>query len=136
MARASRRPARVSLSAPTFARLVALAVLASGLALAGASEAKEPKGKAETSPGFDRNAAVSALGAVDLGKCKATNAKRGEGHVTVTFSPAGAASSAVVDRGPMAGTPVAKCIQAQYAKVKVPAFKGDAVAVGKTFRFE
>ncbi len=56
--------------------------------------------------------------------------------MTVTFTPAGTASAATVDRGPMAGTPVTRCIQGQFAKAKVPAFRGDAVSVGKTFRFE
>lgn len=93
------------------------------------------KGK-DDGPTFDRSAAASALSSVDLAKCKATNAKRGEGHVTVTFAPEGSVSAAVVDKGPMAGTPVAKCIQGQYKKAKVPAFKGEPVAVGKTFRLD
>ena len=85
---------------------------------------------------FDRQAAASALGSVDLAKCKSTNAPRGEGHITVKFTPAGSASDAVVDKGPMLGTPVAKCIAKEFKKAKVPAFKGDVVQVGKSFRFE
>lgn len=85
---------------------------------------------------FDREAAASALSSVDLQRCKAPNAKRGEGHVVVTFAPAGAVSNATVDRGPMVGTPVQRCIEAQYKKAKVPAFKGSPVNVGKSFRFE
>jgi len=46
-------------------------------------------------------------------KCKSTNAPRGEGHITVKFMPAGSAAEAVV-----------------------PAFKGEVVQVGKSFRFE
>jgi hypothetical protein len=87
-------------------------------------------------PAFDRQAAASALSSVDLTKCKAPNAKRGEGHVTLTFASTGEASRAVVDRGAMVGTPVAKCIAGTYQKAKVPAFSGEAVQVGKSFRFD
>lgn len=118
------------------ARAFRLSALAFVLALAAPAEAAGPKGKVDEGPSFDRAAAATALASVDLAKCKATNAKRGEGHVTVTFAPAGSVASALVDKGPMAGTPVAKCIQSQYSKAKVPAFRGEPVAVGKTFRFE
>lgn len=116
---------------------LAVSLLSMALVLAASSaDAKGPKSGGDEPSGFDRAAAASALGAIDLARCKAPNAKRGEGHVTVTFAPAGTASAATVDRGPMAGTPVAKCIQEKFAKAKVPAFRGDAVSVGKTFRFE
>ena len=96
-----------------------------------------PKGdKGDTGPTFDKNAAAAVLGSVDLGKCRATNAPKGEGHVTVTFKPEGVAQDAIVDKGPMVGTPVAKCIAGKYKQVKVPAFKGTPVQVGKLFRFE
>lgn len=85
---------------------------------------------------FDRQAAANALSSVDLAKCKSTNAPRGEGHIIVKFMPGGSASEAVVDKGPMLGTPVAKCIAKEFKKAKVPAFKGDVVQVGKSFRFE
>jgi hypothetical protein len=86
--------------------------------------------------GFDKQAAAAALGSVDLTKCRATNAAKGEGHVMVTFAPTGTAQTATVDKGPMVGTPVAKCIAGKFKQAKVPAFKGDVVQVGKTFRFE
>jgi len=97
--------------------------------------APAPKDDAAAAP-FDRQAAASVLAGVDLGKCKTTNAPRGEGHVMVRFAPGGSATEATVDRGPMAGTPTAKCIATQFKKAKVPAFTGDAVQVGKSFRFE
>jgi hypothetical protein len=128
---------------------LALGVLALGASLTTAADAKKPKKPApapapapvaeESSTAestFDRQAAISALSAVDLAKCKATNAARGEGHVVITFAPAGTASNAVVDKGPWLGTPVAKCIAKAFTKAKIPAFKGDAVTVGKSFRFE
>ncbi|MBX3207781.1 MAG: hypothetical protein KF764_22220 [Labilithrix sp.] len=90
----------------------------------------------EVASDFDKQAAVSAIAEVNLQKCKATNAVKGEGHVTITFSPAGAAESARIDKGPWIGTPVAKCMQREFKKAKVPSFKGDPVTVGKTFQFD
>lgn len=89
-----------------------------------------------TGAGFDKEAASSALSSVDLTKCRATNAEKGEGHVMITFAPAGTASKAVIDKGPWVGTPVAKCLAAQFKKTTIPAFGGDPVTVGKTFKFE
>lgn len=126
--------------------LLTSALLLAGMAVAGGSDAapKKPKGPppppkpvpvASEEP-FDKQAAASALSSVDLGKCKSTNAPRGEGHVTVKFTPAGEATEAFVDKGPMAGTPAAKCIAKEFKKAKVPAFKGDVVQVGKLFQFQ
>lgn len=97
----------------------------------------QPKKKGEvTTPEFDKAAASTALAEVDLSKCKATNAAKGEGHVTITFTPAsGEASDVKIDRGPWVGTPVAKCMVKAFKRAKVPAFKGDAVTVGKSFKF-
>ena len=95
-----------------------------------------PKPAAEEGPSFDREAATMALSSVDLTKCRATNAERGDGHVLITFAPDGAASSVNIDKGPWTGTPIAKCMAAQFKKAKIPAFSGEAVTVGKTFRFE
>ena len=120
-----------------------LAVLSLGtlvLSIAGSVDAapkKAPKpASKEELPDFDKTAAVSALATVDLSKCKSTNAARGDGHIFITFAPQGPASKAAVDKGPMMGTPVQKCIEKAFKKAKVPAFKGDAVQVGKTFKFD
>lgn len=130
----------------SFAVLVAVVTAAAGsnaepkrgkkkpAATAPAKPAPPPK---EDAPPFDRDAAVNALTSVDLAKCKTPNAARGEGHVAVRFAPSGAVVEASVDRGPMLGTPAAKCIGAQFKKqAKVPAFSGDAVLVGKLFKFD
>ena len=86
---------------------------------------------------FSREAAVATITAADLQKCRATNAEKGEGHVPITFASSGSPTKVVVDKGPWVGTPVAKCMASQFKKqVKVPAFKGDNVTVGKTFKFE
>ena len=120
----------------TSAALLAVVTVAGGSDAAPTKPKKpEPVAAEEASP-FDRSAAASALSSVDLVKCKSTNAPRGEGHVTVKFTPAGTATEAVVDKGPMAGTPAAKCIAREFKKAKVPAFKGDMVQVGKSFKFE
>jgi hypothetical protein len=125
--------------------LLGSAALLAVISAAGGSDAAPKKPKAPKKPDavateeatpFDKQAAVSALSSVDLVKCKSTNAPRGEGHIMVKFTPAGTASEAVVDKGPMVGTPVAKCIAKEFKKAKVPAFKGDMVQVGKSFRFE
>jgi hypothetical protein len=128
-----------------FSNWVALGVLAS-IAVLGTTAGAAPKaGKkkkpppVETQPDFDRQAALDAiLGITDGGlvKCKATNAAQGDGHVTIKFSPGGAVQSAVVDRGPWIGTPVAKCMQREFKKAKVPSFRGGVVTVGKSFHFE
>lgn len=124
--------------------LLTSAVLFAILAVTGTSEAgpKKPKAPKEPKPAaieeiaFDKAVASSVLSAVDLAKCKSTNAPRGEGHIFVKFTASGVAAEAVVDKGPWLKTPVAKCIAAEFKKVKVPAFTGDDVRVGKSFRFE
>lgn len=98
--------------------------------------APAPKEAAASGASFDKEAAASAISSVDLTKCRTTNAEKGDGHVVITFSPAGSVSKAVVDKGPWVGTPVAKCLASQFKKTTVPAFSGDAVTVGKTFKFE
>lgn len=121
----------------TPALLLAVVTMAGG---AGAGpkkpKPKDPKPAATEEIPFDKQAASTALGSVDLLKCKSTNAPRGEGHVMVKFTPAGSAADAVVDKGPLVGTPVGKCIAKEFKKAKVPAFTGDVVQVGKSFRFE
>jgi len=106
-------------------------------AFAGTADA-QPKKKGTDVADFDKAAAVTAITTItdtNLAKCKATNAAKGEGHVTITFATTGEASDVKVDKGPWLGSPVAKCMTTQFKKAKVPAFKGDAVTVGKTFKF-
>jgi hypothetical protein len=95
-----------------------------------------PKETATSGATFDKEAASSAISSVDLTKCRATNAEKGDGHVMITFAPAGSVSRAVVDKGPWVGTPVAKCLASQFKKTTIPAFGGEPVTVGKSFKFE
>jgi hypothetical protein len=90
---------------------------------------------AEDAP-FDKEAAVNALGGVDLTRCKVSGGPRGEGHVLITFAPTGVTSQVALDRGPFGKTPVERCIVGQYKGVKIPKFSGNAITVGKTFRIE
>ena len=127
---------------------VSIGVLACGAVVAASAEAapkKKTKKRAtaveapkveETTAEFDRQAAAAAIAEVNLSKCKSTNAAAGDGHVMITFTPGGLAQNAVVDKGPWIGTPVARCMQKEFKKAKIPAFKGDSVTVGKSFRFE
>jgi hypothetical protein len=120
----------------TSALLLAVATVA-GTSDAGPKKPKPPKPPAtEDAAPFDKAAAANALSSIDLVKCKSTNAPRGDGHIMVKFQPAGTATEAVVDKGPWLGTPVAKCIAKEFKKAKIPAFAGDVVQVGKSFRFE
>jgi hypothetical protein len=123
---------------------LAAALLVGSAALAVSAEAAPKKSKKsetaapkeEASADFDRQAAATAISEVSLQKCKATNAPKGDGHVMITFTPGGSATTAQVDKGPWVGTPVAKCMGKAFKKTKVPAFKGESVTVGKTFHFE
>lgn len=113
-------------------------VLIALIAFAATAEAQPKKKGGDATPAvaeFDKSAAVTAITSVDLGKCKATNAAKGEGHVMITFKESGEASDAKIDKGPWVNTPVAKCMVKEFKKAKVPAFKGEAVTVGKTFQF-
>jgi hypothetical protein len=85
---------------------------------------------------FSRDAALEALKNVDPGRCKTKKTPTGDGHVVVTFANTGAAQEAIVDKGPFVGTKAEKCISKEYMRAKVPAFKGDPVSVGKSFKIE
>lgn len=116
--------------------LMPTSVLIALIAFAATAEAQPKKKAAEPSTAeFDKTAAVTAITEANIAKCKATNAAKGEGHVTITFATSGDASDVKIDKGPWLGTPVAKCMTKEFKKAKVPAFKGDAVTVGKTFKF-
>lgn len=115
--------------------LAAVVTLALTLVATGASSAPK-SAKVLKEPGFDRQAAASALASVDLHKCKVTNVKAGQGHATITFAPSGEVAKVVIDGGEFKASPVSKCLAAQFRKAKVPSFRGAPVSVGKTFRIE
>ena len=111
-------------------RLV-LAMAAGLLSMVGATDAQSK----EASDAFDREAAATAMKAVDVGVCKKKKGPTGDGHVIVTFVASGSVSAAAVD-APYAGTKVGACVVNAYKKAKIPAFNGASVNVGKKFKIE
>lgn len=109
-------------------------IVAGSIALAIASFGVN--GSAELPPGLDKKAVAEAFESISLDSCKKPKGPTGEGHVLVTLAPTGKATSAIVDSPPFANTKVGKCIAKAYEKVRVPAFKGDAVTLGKKFKLE
>jgi predicted Zn finger-like uncharacterized protein len=84
-------------------------------------------------PPFDRGAASAALNGVNVASCKKADGPTGSGHVQVTFAPSGAVQSAVADAAPFAGTPVGGCVAGKFRGARIPAFRGAAMTVGKSF---
>ena len=110
-------------------RLIAIALAAIFVAEAGAASGPaSPKGAP-----FDRGAAASALGSVNVQSCKKAGGPTGAGKVKVTFAPSGSVESAVIEGPPYEGTPVGGCIAGKYRGAHVPAFSGPPVSVEKSF---
>jgi hypothetical protein len=82
---------------------------------------------------FDRGAAAAGLAAVNVAACARRGGPGGPGHVRLTFAPSGFVVSAIVDSSPVAGTAVAACVEQLFRQVRVPAFSGAPVTVGKAF---
>ena len=129
------RPLSRTLALLSFTFLFALEGGAEGKKKPPPAPAPPPPPPASEDP-FNRQAALDALKGVDVGRCKAKDTPTGEGHVVVTFAPTGTAQGAVVDKGPFVGTKSEKCISTEYKRARVPAFKGDPVSVGKTFKID
>jgi hypothetical protein len=87
----------------------------------------------EERDGFDRVVAARALRSVDIDRCKVPGGPVGDGHVMVHFEPSGRVSSVIADQAPFASTPVGECIAKSFKAVRIPAFRGGALNVGKTF---
>jgi hypothetical protein len=56
--------------------------------------------------------------------------------VSITFSPSGRVSSAIVDQPPYAGTSVGGCVAGKVRGAHVPPFAGGNVPVGKHFSID
>ena len=117
-------------------RLVLLAFTLAAFGSQAASDPKSTKADNKSGPSFDRSAASSALGNVDVQSCKKAGGPTGSGHVNVTFAPTGEVSSAVVDSGPYPGTAVGGCVAGKFRGAHVPAFSGAPVTVGKSFTID
>lgn len=120
----------------TTSRALLLTTVLAALAVAPLAQAKPKDKPVERGPVFDRGAAAQSLASVDLVKCKVSGGPRGEGHVQVTFAPAGSVAEVAVDGGPYVKSPVGRCIVAAFQKAHVPAFSGEPVKVGKSFRID
>jgi hypothetical protein len=81
---------------------------------------------------FDRTAAASALGSVNVQQCGASG-QVGTGHVTVTFAPTGRVQGVVVDDANFAGTTAGRCVQAAFFTARIPPFNSQTASVGKSF---
>ena len=81
---------------------------------------------------FDRGAAASALRSVDLHRCFVPP-RPATFHARLTFEGrSGGVQTAAVDTGDLT-EPEKRCVVATLQRVKVPAFGGGAVNVGKSF---
>jgi len=105
---------------------------------AGASraEAANPQPQAgDAGLPFDRSAAAKTLeeAARAIASCGASAGPKGEGHVTVRFASSGQVEYVSIDP-PFAHTPQGVCIEARFDQAHVPAFTGQPVTVGKSFR--
>jgi hypothetical protein len=97
--------------------------------------AKTAEAPAASGKEFDRNAAMSALGAAAGAArgCKKPDGPTGSGKVKVIFAPSGNVTSATVEGGPFAGTPTGGCVASAFRGAHVPSFDGSSVAVSKSF---
>jgi outer membrane biosynthesis protein TonB len=92
----------------------------------------EPDEPAATGP-FDKSAAAAALAraASAAGSCRTSGDPSGVAQVSVTFSPTGRATRAIVNGPPFAGTATGGCIASRMTQAKVPPFTGSRVTVRK-----
>jgi hypothetical protein len=104
--------------------------------MARAGDCRTDTSSRPTQGSFDRAATAEALGCVPVHVCRQSSGPRGSGHVRVRFAPDGTVESTVVDQPPFAGTETGECVGAQFQRVRIPPFRGDAVSVGKSFVIE
>jgi hypothetical protein len=91
---------------------------------------------AATGAPFNRDAAAAALAsaaATAASSCAQPDGPTGSGKVTVTFSPTGRATQALVG-GDFAGTSVGGCIAKVFRQATIPPFSGQPTTVAKTVR--
>ena len=93
-------------------------------------------GETGSVPPFNRDAAARGLSAVDVSSCAAHGGPTGPGHVTIVMATDGGVSSVHADKAPYADTIVGACIEEKFRGVRVPAFEGPPVTLGKQFRVE
>jgi hypothetical protein len=81
---------------------------------------------------FDRSAAAKALAAVDVSPCyEKPPILDAQLHIDLTFMPNGVVSEASADP-PYANTEAGKCAEEKFKAVRVPAWVGPPVRMGRT----
>lgn len=85
-------------------------------------------------PPFDATSANAAVGNVDLASC--TTGAPLDFHATLVFANDGSAESAIVDGGPLAGTPAAACVEKVLRGAKVAPFDGPHATVRRSFHMK
>jgi hypothetical protein len=98
-----------------------------------ASPSKPAEEPGEATEPFNKDAAGAALSsaAASAGSCRSSGDPSGVAQVSVTFSPSGRATRAIVDGPPFAGTATGGCIASRMTQAKVPPFTGSRVTVKK-----
>ncbi len=84
-------------------------------------------------PPFDVAAAGSALGSVDVSGCKSAGGPTGAGKARISFAPDGSVLQVYINDPPYAGTPTGGCIAGKLRAVRIPAYTGGVMTVGKSF---
>ena len=83
---------------------------------------------------FEPNAARAALQSVvpATAGCRAVSGPFGAARFAVTFSPRGTVTYAVVEQGPLLGSPVGSCVARAFRDARVVPFAGGPVTVRTT----
>jgi hypothetical protein len=86
---------------------------------------------------FNRDAAQSALedAAALAATCRQEDTPSGAVRVAVTFVATGKVTQALVESGPVRGTPTGSCVASKFRTAQIPAFSGARVTVHKTLSF-
>jgi hypothetical protein len=95
---------------------------------------KRPPATPSGSGEFDRAEAVASLAraAGAARGCQIAGGATDTARVRVMFAPSGDVTTASIEGGPFADTPVGECIVAAFRKARVPSFGGDPVIVVKS----
>jgi hypothetical protein len=87
---------------------------------------------------FNKEAARQALETAEQkaqSSCRTVDTPAGAARLAVTFAPSGNVISAIIESGPLVGTPAAGCVASKFRTVRVPPFTGDQVTVHKSVAF-
>ena len=98
---------------------------------ASACSAIQPRSALKLPAAFDRGAVSHALSAVKTDDCLPHTAHEAV-HIKITFLPGGSVGNVDVDTQLSGGTRVERCVKKHFLKVKVPAFGGGPITVGKS----